>query len=152
MDEIKIIKSEVEELLKKLNVSFEEIIIRTEGGTYFIQIKSQNEAPFLIGRHGETLQAIQRIMEVILFKIFDENVELVVNVNDYLERQRVHLEKIAEKVAQKVVERKKAQVLRFFSPYERKVIHQYIAKNYHQLTSYSQGEGLDRVLFIALKS
>jgi spoIIIJ-associated protein len=152
MDEIKIIKSEVEELLKKLNVSFEEIIIKTEGGTYFIQIKSQNEAPFLIGRHGERLQAIQRIMEVILFKIFGENVELVVNVNDYLERQRVHLEKIAEKVAQKVIITKKEEALKFFSPYERKIIHQYIGKNHPKLTSYSKGEGPERVLFIAFKN
>ena len=129
----------------------EEINIKTEGKGYFIQIKSQNNAPFLIGRHGERLQAIQRIMEVILFKIYGENIELVVDINDYHQQQKEHLEKIAETVAQRVLAQKKEHTLKSFSAYERKIIHQYINKNYSELVSYSKGEDLERILVIALK-
>lgn len=152
VDKIKVIKSETEEFLKKIGLSVDEVSVKTENGAYFVQIKSPIDAPFLIGRHGETLQAIQRIMEVVLFKIFDENIELVVNVNDYRERQKERLEKIAENVAQRVISEKKEQSLESFSNYERKIIHEFISKNYPDLTSYSTGEGLSRVLIIALKN
>lgn len=152
MEKLKVIKSETEELLKKLSVTVEEITVKTENGAYFVQIKSPIDAPFLIGRHGETLQAIQRIMEVVLFKIFDENIKLVVNVNDYRERQKERLEKIAENVAQRVLSEKKEQSLESFFNYERKIIHEFISKNYPELTSYSTGEGLSRILIIGLKN
>jgi len=138
-------------LLKKLNVAVEEVSVKAENENYFVQIKSLIDAPFLIGRYGETLQATQRIIEVFLFKIFGEKIELVINVNDYRERQKERLEKIAENIAQRVVAEKKEQSLGSFSNYERKIIHEFISKNYPELTSYSEGEGYNRILIVALK-
>jgi len=152
MDKLKVIKLETEELLKKLNVAVEEVNVSTENENYFVQIKSSIDAPFLIGRYGETLRAIQRIMEVILFKIFGENIDLVVNVNDYRERQKERLEKIAKNIAQRVITEKKEQSLPSFSNYERKIIHEFISKNYPELTSHSVGEEADRILIISLRT
>ncbi len=151
MDKVKIIKSETEELLKKIGLSVDEVSVKTEDEACFVQIKSTADAPFLIGRYGETLQAIQRIMEVILFKIFGKNIELVVNVNDYRERQKARLEKIAEEIAQKVMTEKKEEALSPFSSYERKIIHEYVSEHYQELTSYSVGEEYNRTLIIAIK-
>jgi spoIIIJ-associated protein len=151
MKETKIIQSEVKELLGKLGVIVDKITVKQDDDTYFVLIKSDNDAPLLIGYHGETLQAIQRVVEVILFKTLGKKVDLVINVNDYRELQKERLEKIAENIIQKVLVEKKQKELLAFSPFERKIIHEYVAKNYPQLTSYSQGEGKERKLIIVCK-
>lgn len=151
MKEAGLIKLEIKQLLNKLGVVFSKIRVKLEKENYFVSIEAKEDASLLIGYHGETLQAIQRVTEVILFKALGKKVDLVVNVNNYREWQRERLEKIAEGVIQKVLEEKKPKQLFGFSPFERKIIHQYVSENYPQLTSYSQGEGKERRLIIDFK-
>ncbi len=150
MDKKETIKSEVEELLKKMIEKYE-IEVEEESDVFHVVIKTEEDAPTVIGRHGETIRALQKILEVVLFKKFGEPVDLLVNVNDYREKQKERLEGIAENIAKRVTDEKHEVPLRSFSSYERKVIHEYIAKNYPDLTSYSEGEGRERQLVVALK-
>ena len=150
MDKIQTIKSETEELLKKMIEKFE-IEVTLEEEVFHVVIKTEEEAPTVIGRHGETIRALQKILEVILYKKFGEPVDLLLNVNDYREKQVERLEGIAEEIAQRVKNEKREVPIRSFSSYERKVIHEYIAKNHPDLTSYSVGEGRDRQLLVAPK-
>ncbi|OGK21564.1 hypothetical protein A3C98_04760 [Candidatus Roizmanbacteria bacterium RIFCSPHIGHO2_02_FULL_37_15] len=150
MDKLKSIKSEIEELLKKMIDKFE-VEVKEEDGVYHVVIKTEDEAPTVIGRHGETIRAIQKILEVVLYKKFTEPVELLVNVNDYREKQIERLEGIAKDIAERVKSEKRETPIRSFSSYERKIIHEYIAKNYPDLTSYSVGEGRDRQLIVSPK-
>lgn len=151
MDKLKTIKSETEELLKKMIEKFE-IEITQEEDIFHVVIKTEEEAPTVIGRHGETIRALQKILEVILYKEFGEPVDILVNVNDYREKQKERLEGIAESIAKRVIDEKREVPLRSFSSYERRVIHEYIAKNYPDLTSYSVGEGRERQLMVAPKT
>lgn len=146
MDKTELIKKEAEELLKKMVDQFE-LEVKEENGTYFILIKSENPGT-IIGRHGETIRSLQKILEVIFFKRFGESITILVNINDYREKQKERLEKIAANIAQKVIETKNPKRLSSFSNYERKIIHEFITKNYPQLTSYSVGEGLERTLVV----
>lgn len=150
MDKIKTIKAETEALLDKMIDKFE-VEVKEEEDIYQIIIKTEEEAPTVIGRHGETIRALQKILEVILYKKLGDTVDLLVNVNDYREKQKDRLEKIAEDLAQKVAGEKKEMYLRSFSSYERRIIHEYIAKNHPELTTYSVGEGRDRRLVVNLK-
>ncbi|MBI2641344.1 KH domain-containing protein [Candidatus Roizmanbacteria bacterium] len=150
MDKTEIIKSEAEELLKKM-INSCELNVEAENDVYHIVIKTEEEASTVIGRHGETIRAIQKILEVILYKKIGEPVSLLVNVNDYREKQKERLEGIADSMAQKVLDEKREMPLRSLSSYERKMIHEYIASKYPDLTSYSVGEGRDRQLMIAPK-
>lgn len=145
-----IIKSETEELLKKMIDHFE-LSIEEDNGLFHVLIKTEDDAPTVIGRHGETIRALQKILEVILYKKFNEPVSILVNVNDYREKQEERLGSIAAELAQKTLELKEASYMRRFSSYERKIIHEYITKNYPDLTTYSVGEGRDRKLVIDLK-
>lgn len=151
MDKVKEIKSETEELLKKMIDKFE-VDVTQEEDVFHVVIKTEEEAPTVIGRHGETIRALQKILDVVLFKKFGEPVDLLVNVNDYREKQVERLEGIAEDIAQRVKSENREVPLRAFSSYERKIIHEYIAKNYPDLTSYSVGEGRDRQLIVGLKT
>lgn len=150
MDKIQTIKSETEELLKKMVDKFE-IEVTQDEDIFHVVIKTEDEVPTVIGRHGETIRALQKILEVILYKKFGEPVDLLVNVNDYREKQIERLEGIAKEIADRVKNENREVPLRSFSSYERKIIHEYIAKNYPGLTSYSVGEGRDRQLMVAPK-
>ena len=87
MDKSETIKTEVEELLKKMIDTFE-VEVEEEESIYQVIIKTENDAPTVIGRHGETIRAIQKILDVVLFKKLGEPVSLLVNVNDYREKQK----------------------------------------------------------------
>ncbi len=150
MEKIEAIKTETDELLKKMIDGYEVEVTELEG-MYEVMIKTEEHAPTVIGRHGETIRALQKILEVIFYKKFGEPIEMLVNVNDYREKQKERLEGIAENIAQRVMEEKKELPLRSFSAFERKLVHEYIAKNHPDLTTRSEGEGKDRQLLIGPK-
>jgi len=150
MDKLKTIKSETEEILKKMIDKFE-IEVTQEEEVFHVVIKTEEDAPTVIGRHGETIRALQKILEVILYKKFGEPIDLLLNVNDYREKQVERLEGIAEDLAQRVKAENREVPLRSFSSYERKIVHEDIAKTYPDLTSYSVGEGRDRQLLVSPK-
>jgi len=151
MEKAELIKTETEGLLEKIIDKFE-VEVKEEGEAFHVIIKTDEEAPTVIGRHGETIRAIQKILEVILFKKNGEALTILVNVNDYREKQKERLEGLATQYAQQAEETKQAVNIRNLSSYERKVIHEYVTANYPELTTYSEGEGRDRRLIIDLKS
>lgn len=150
MDTTKTIQVEAEELLKKM-IGTSDVTVEQDGEMYHVIIKAEDDAPTVIGRHGETIRALQKILEVILYKQLGKPVDLLVNVNDYREKQKERLEGIAESLAQRALEEKREVTLRSFSSYERKVIHEYIANKFPELTTYSVGEGRDRQLIVKQK-
>ena len=151
MDKVEIIKTNTQELISKM-VDAAEIEVTQEEEMFHVNIKVDEEAPTVIGRHGETIRSLQKILEVIIFKQTGEKIDLLINVNDYREKQTSRLHYIASEAAKKVQERQSATYLRGFSSYERRVMHEYVATNHPDLTSYSIGEGRDRRLVVDLKS
>lgn len=150
MDKQKIIKAETEELLKKITDKFE-VDVEEDGGIYHIVIKAEEDAPTIIGRYGETIRALQKILDVILYKKLGEPVDILVNVNDYREKQKERLEGMATEAADRVKATKETTYLSRLSSFERKIIHEYITNNYPELSSYSVGEGRDRRLVVDIK-
>lgn len=149
MDKVETVKTETEGLLSKLIETYT-LEVTEDAGAYQIVIKTE-EAPTIIGRHGETIRAIQKILEVILYKKLQESVHVLINVNDYREKQQERLEYMASQYADKVVESHQPESVFHLSSYERRIIHQYVTTNYPDLASYSVGEGRDRKLVIDLK-
>lgn len=150
MDKISTIKTETEELLGKMITKFE-VEVADDGGVFQVIIKADEEVSAVIGRHGETIRAIQKILEVILYKKFNERVEILVNVNDFREKQKERLEAMAREYADQTKESGTANYIRSLSSFERKLIHEFITANYPELTTSSVGEGRDRQLVIEVK-
>lgn len=150
MDKVQLIQTEAQELLSKI-IDTVDIEVSEDHGVFHVLIKAEEDAPTVIGRHGETIKALQKILEVIMYKKTGESVELLVNVNDYREKQKERLEEIADRSAQKALDFKSASYIRGLSAYERKVIHEYITNKYPELSSYSTGEGRDRRLVVDMK-
>lgn len=151
MDKAQTIKTTAEELLNKMISSFE-IDIEEENEVFHVVIKTEEDAPTVIGRHGETIRAIQKILEVMLYKTLGEPVNILVNVNDYREKQKERLQDMATQMAQNTKETGRPNHLRGLSSYERKVVHEYVTDTYPELATHSIGEGRDRHLVIDIKS
>lgn len=151
MDKVGTIKSETEALLSKMINKFT-VDVEEDNGVFQVIIKTDEEVSTVIGRHGETIRAIQKILEVILYKQFGEAVEILVNVNDFRERQKERLEILASEYAEKTQTSHNPSFIRNLSSYERKLIHEYVTKNYPELTTYSIGEGRERRLVVDMKT
>lgn len=151
MDKISTIKSETEALLGKMVDKFT-VEVLEEVGVFHVIIKTEEEVSTVIGRHGETIRAIQKILEVILYKKFGEAVEVLVNVNDFREKQKERLEILASEYAEKTQTSHSPSFIRNLSSYERKLIHEFVTKNFTDLTTYSIGEGRERRLVVDMKS
>jgi len=149
MEKKQVVQAETEALLKKI-VSQYTLEVTEDTGAFQIVIKTE-EAPSLIGRHGETVRSFQKILEVVLFQLFKEPVRILINVNDYREKQTERLNEMAREYAQKTLDSKTAGYINDLSSYERRIIHQLITTEYPDLTSYSVGEGRDRQLVVDLK-
>jgi spoIIIJ-associated protein len=150
MDKTTTIKTETEELLSKMISKFE-VEVADDGGVFQVIVKTDEEVSTVIGRHGETIRAIQKILEVILYKKFNERVEILVNVNDFREKQKERLETMAKEYAEQTKSTGTAGYISSLSSYERKLIHEYITENYPDLSTSSVGEGRDRQLVIEVK-
>ncbi len=100
MDKVKVIKSEALDLLSKI-IDKPDLEVTDENGSFMVIIKAEEDAPVIIGRHGETIKSIQKLLEVILYKKFEESVEVLVNVNDYREKQQERIQEITDKYAAK---------------------------------------------------
>lgn len=152
MDKREFIQEKTEELLRKLGFETTQVVVEEEDGKYAVNLKTDEDAPALIGKYGETLSALQRICEVVFFKHFGEEISVLVNVNDYRQKQKERIEGIAENVAQRVISERKTVPLSGFSSYERKIIHEFITTRYSELSTFSEGEGRDRTINIGIKS
>lgn len=123
-----------------------------EDSIYKVFIQAGDNAPAIIGRHGDTIRSLQKILEVACFNKLGTRIELMVNVNDYREKQVERLQNIALEIADKVRAQQHPLPFRGLNSYERRIVHEYITKNHTDLTTYSTGEGRFRELVIDLQN
>lgn len=131
-----------------------EVVVDDQGDTIQATIKvPQEESGLLIGFHGDTLAALQRLTRVVFQQELGEK-RLVVNVNEYREQRTERLQQMAHKAAQQVLETGRPYHFNYLPAHERFVIHSTISENpdYRELVSQSEGEGRDRVLVIRPKA
>jgi len=82
------------------------------------------DVALLIGRHGQTIDAVQYLLNAISHRAYgDERKEVVVDAAGYRERRRVTLEALAERTAQSVVATGERVELEPMTAVERKVVH-----------------------------
>jgi len=113
----------------------------------------QEESGLLIGFHGDTLSALQRLTRVVFQEKIGEK-RLTVNVNEYLEQRTDRLKQMAFKAAEQVLETGRPYHFNYLPAHERFVIHAAIGDipKFSEVESVSEGEGRDRVLVIKPKA
>lgn len=109
---------------------------------------SEQDSGLLIGRHAETIDALQRVVRLVFQKDGDKRINI--NINDFRQRREERLQEIAQAVAERVIETKEPQMLRL-PAHERRLIHMHLA-DHPEVETVSEGEGNTRVLYVRLKA
>jgi len=101
----------------------------------------------LIGKRGQTLDALQYVVNKILSKQGREKKQVVVDTEDYRKKREEALVALAEKVSQKVRKTRKPITLGNMTARERRIIHLTLQNDDSVITK-SRGEGLNRKIIV----
>lgn len=148
-EEIEIAKEFVENILSnskinaKVNATQEKNLIK-------ISIEGK-EATCLIGRRGETLDAVQFLTGLALNKINkDSHMRVLVDIENYRNKREESLVRYARKVAREVAKTRRTKKLDYMNPYERRIVHSALQNDKYVIT-YSEGTDPYRRLVIEYK-
>lgn len=110
-------------LLEHMDSAAEIKIYESEKGRYKVYLEGEKLGA-LIGRRGETLDAIQQLTNYSINRGSEKNrVRVQVDAENYREKREQSLERLAEKVAGKVTKYRRNVTLEPMNAYERHVIH-----------------------------
>lgn len=166
--EIKLVKTEEEQIVEVATEGVEEVtklvIPFLEGLLAHMEIEGSvtrgirngdvifkingNGINNLIGYHGETLEAIQYIVNTIVRnEVREFHKKVYIDVENYRRKRAETVEQIAEKVAKKVIATKRSFKLEPMNSYERKAIH-FALSNIEHIGTHSEGVEPNRCLVI----
>ena len=117
--------------------SSERILFNVQGGNSAI----------LIGKRGQTLEAIQYLVEKIINKNREKRVSIQVDVEGYIEKRRISLQRLALQLAEKVKRTGKPASVGQMNAHDRRIVH-IALKEDRKVRTQSMGDGLLRKLVI----
>ena len=104
----------------------------------------------IIGKRGQTLDAVQYLTSLVANKGKDEYVKVVLDAENYRSKRQRTLEQLANRLASKVVRTGKYVRLEPMNPYERKVIHSTL-QSHPDVVTRSEGDEPYRKVIIEKK-
>jgi spoIIIJ-associated protein len=113
-------------------------------------ISGSGDLGMMIGRRGQTLDALQYLANIVANRHSDNHLRIVLDAEDFRERRRKTLEELSDRLAGRVIRSKKEVVLEPMSPQERKIIHSQL-QNHPKVKTYSKGDDPNRRVVITLK-
>lgn len=143
------IQNKAEELFNLLGFSESPIVTQRDR---VINVRFEVDEPnYLIGRQGETLDALQHILRLLVNRELDYTDKLVIiDVNGYREKRTKNLEKKAKESAYLVRETGEDIEIPFLNSFERRIVHSIIS-NIADVESMSVGDGHERKIIIKKK-
>jgi len=133
----KILNELTDDATVQVQIEDERVVYHVKGG----------KAAVLIGKRGQTLEAIQYLVEKIVNKRSEARVRLQVDVAGYLESKKINLEQRANRLAEKVKRNGKPVTVGEMNVYDRKIVHMAL-KNDQKVRTQSMGNGFYRKLVI----
>lgn len=146
---VKIARDYIISIFRAMGVNAEFTVYQNETGAV-IAIESDNNGT-IIGRRGETLDAIQYLCSIIANKGDKDYFRITVDCYGYRKKRKETLEQLAAKVAKSVLRTGRSQPLEPMNPYERRVIHSAISK-IEGVSSRSVGDEPYRKIIISSNS
>jgi spoIIIJ-associated protein len=138
----------VEELLTQMDV---DAIAEPseEGGRMYVDILDGDpeDLSLLIGRHGQTLDAIQELARQVVGHRLDERIKVLVDVEDYRKKRTSRIEDRAREAADMALDTGEEQALEPTDALERKIAHDAVAQ-IDGVRSESRGEEPNRYVVV----
>ncbi|MBC2727892.1 RNA-binding cell elongation regulator Jag/EloR [Desulfosporosinus sp.] len=108
------------------------------------------ELGILIGRRGDTLDALQYLTNLAVAKQMSERVRIIVDVEGYRQRREETLVRLAKRLSEKVKRTGTKIVLEPMNPHERRIIHTSL-QDEARISTFSEGDDPNRRVVISLK-
>lgn len=143
-------KAYLENILKNLGVNDAEMTFEADDEEVRISITCGDDYGSVIGRRGETLDAIQYLTRLVINRGSEDYKRVSINVGDYREKRENTLRALARKNAAKVKKYGRNVILDPMNPYERRIIHTTV-QEIEGVTSHSVGNDDDRKVVITLE-
>ena len=119
----------------------------TDAGGPVIDLEGEDSG-LLIGRRGQTLAALQFLVNMIIRNEFGEGVRVVLDVEHYRQRRESSLRDMAIKVASRVVQTSRGVTLEPMNAADRRIVHTTLT-DYAGVSTESSGMGDDRKVTIS---
>ena len=143
------INKKIAEVLKLLEIEGDFEVSENEEG--FDVVLSTEDSGIVIGHHGDTLEALQIILSLVLSKALGEYKRVSVEIGDYKKNRSEYLENLALETKERVLSENKEIYLPELKSLERRIVH-IILQDDPKVISESVGEGKDRTLVVKPKN
>lgn len=139
----------IKSILEGMGVQDANISSSEDDESVYVQLDCGNDYGYVIGRRGETLDAIQYLTRLVINKGKDNYKRVSINAGNYREKREETLRELAKKNAARVKKYGRNVCLDPMNPYERRIIHTTI-QEIEGVDSHSIGSESDRRVVITL--
>ncbi|MEC0226806.1 RNA-binding cell elongation regulator Jag/EloR [Paenibacillus alba] len=153
--ELELIPDPLEEAIAFLQDMFEAMQISITIDTRkdregFVLNMSGSELGILIGKRGQTLDALQYLVNIVANRYANSHFRIILDAENFRDRRKKTLEELAVRLANRVIKSKKEVILEPMNSQERKIIHAEL-QGHPVVKTYSKGEEPNRRVVIAVK-
>nr|WP_320147274.1 RNA-binding cell elongation regulator Jag/EloR [uncultured Anaeromusa sp.] len=150
LDALTVGKQFLSDLFQSMNIAVElQVAVPEDEGPVAVNLRGE-DLGILIGKHGQTLDALQYLTNLAANRDAEEKIKFVIDVEEYRRRRAETLTRLAQRLASKVKRMGEPVVLEPMTPHERKIIHMALQDD-RRISTYSEGEEPNRKVVIALK-
>ncbi len=146
---IKAVEEFVQDTLKAMNMDVEITSSIDEDGALCVDMKGEHMG-ILIGKRGQTLDALQYLANRVANKHQDGYVRVKLDTENYRAKREETLKHLAKNIAHKVKRNRRPVALEPMNPYERRIIHSALQSDPY-VTTHSEGEEPYRKVVVTLK-
>ena len=140
------IESFLNGLMKHMGSNAVAHCVKDEGNTYQVELVG-DDLGYLIGRRGDTLDALQHLANYSINHGHDGHLRINVDAEEYREKREESLRRYARKKAQQVLKVRRRTTLEPMNAYERHVIHSAL-QDMDNITTHSTGTEPNRRIVI----
>jgi spoIIIJ-associated protein len=146
LDPVEALEELLEEVVDGLGLEAE-IVVDERGGVLTGRLEGEDVGLF-IGRHGQTIDAVQHLAQRIVFPDGPSAVRVVIDANGYRERRAESLRAEAEEAADRAIASGKPVELDPLPPFERRIVHEYL-RDRGGVETHSEGNEPERYLVVS---
>jgi len=136
----------LKDIAQQMKIDDLEIETNHEGKYVTLRLESK-KAAILIGKRGQTLNALQQLSQLVVNKFSNQFLMVQLDVENYRERRKESLEQLADRMADKAIRSGKKVEFEPMPSYERKVIHHALSRRL-DIETFSVGTEPNRYLVI----
>ena len=137
-------------LTSLMDVGVSVAVSRDEEGNVLVNMQGDTLG-ILIGRRGETLDALQYLTSLMVNKGSEQYIRVTLDTENYRAKREEALTRLANRMANRAIKTGRKVVLEPMNPYERRILHSALQAN-EAVTTHSEGEEPNRHVVITLKN